>query len=211
MSELPDNVTIVPLDLAYKGGRNYIHGTSVYEQISGYIKSVLPERALGTFRLVIHSFAKNQCEFHYVIDSKALNKPERGCIEIVTSTGICGWLVESGDEIINRTPFPEDEIIAECQLGADRSVSLMAELSFQPIEMLVAMTKHLHIAEYTEEGGKWVFARLDLNRFLTEDDVSQMSIKIEQSIGTRLTKSAVFSGKEQIGDIYFSMVTKWPK
>ncbi len=211
MSVAQNQITVVPLSVSYKGSRNYVHGTSVYEKISAYIESSLPEHSVGSFRMVIHDFAVKQCELHYVIDPMILKKPEHGCIEISTSTGIRGWLVESDDEIIDRIPFPEEVICAKCKIGEEASVSVSSNMPFQPIEILVAMTKHLHISKYSEDNGKWVFVRLELDRLLREEDASHMCVRIEQNIGTRLTKSLVLSGNEKIGEIYFSMVTEWPE
>lgn len=211
MSKISNQITVVPLDIAYKGSRNYVHGTSVYDQISGFIMSKLPEHATGTFRMVIHGFATKKCEFHYACDSKVAKKPERACMEISTSTGMHGWLVETSGDIIDRVPFNEDAICAECSILDGYSVSMSSNLPFQPIEILVAMTKHFHISEYQEDNGKWVFVRLELKRLLRAEDASKMSVRIDQNIGAKLTRSLVLSDGEQIGEIFFSKVVEWPE
>jgi len=211
MSDSTANVITVPFDFVYKGDRNYIHGTSAYEQVSEYLSETFPDRMNGSFQMAIHSFAKNRCEFVYTLDSGPMRKPEAGRIEISTSTGIHGWFVESSDEISRRVSFPENKITERCQLGDDRSVEMVSAVPFHPIEVLVAITKHLHLREYPGASGKWVFTRLELDRLLNDDDCGQMGVQIQKSIGTRLTQSAVLSGGKPIGKIYFSMVSEWPE
>jgi hypothetical protein len=211
MPDSKGNITIVPLEFSFKGDRNYIHGTSVYEKVSDYIFSTFPDRVNGTFQVVIHAFAKKRCNFVYAIDDGHIAKPESGRIEIITSTGIHGWLVETEDEVSDRDPFPESEIVERCQIGDNRSVFMSAKVFYHPIEVLVSITKHLHLNEFPNTKGKWVFSRLELNRLLKNEDVEKMSVKIQHSIGTRLTNSDVSSGAETIGKIYFSMVSEWPE
>jgi len=208
MSDSMANEITVPFDFAYKGDRDYIHGTSVYEQVSEYFSEVFPDRMNGTFQMVIHSFAKKRCDFVYTLDSGPMKKPEAGRVEVSTSTGIHGWLVESGDEISRHIPFPENKITERCKLGDDRSVEMVSVVPFHPIEVLVAITKHLHLREYPGASGKWIFARLELDRLLNDDDCGQMGVQIQKSIGTRLTQSAVLSDGKPIGKIHFSMVAQ---
>ncbi|MDT8375581.1 MAG: hypothetical protein RQ867_02455 [Mariprofundaceae bacterium] len=211
MPESKPGIIRVPLDFEYKGDRNYIHGTSAYQSVTDYLSEAFPERVAGSFRMVIHAFAKSRCDFVYTLDSGPVSKPEAGVIELSTSTGIHGWLVESGDEVVDRLPFPEDQIIDQCRTGDDRSVAMISRVPFHPIEILVAITKHLHQQEYPEASGKWVFTRLDLDRLLTDGDCGKLGVQIQKSIGTRLTQSAVLSDGEPIGKIYFSMVSEWPE
>lgn len=197
----------VAFDFSYKGGRDYVHGTSMYDCLAGYISEHLPDRSGAGFHMVIHGFSSNRCDFVYTLDSGPMARPDHGSVEISTSSGIHGWLVETNDEITERLPYPEEEITAQCRMDGDRSVRMLCEVPYSPIEVLVAITKHLHCRLYPGATGKWVFSRLDLDRFLNEDDGGQLGVDIRKSIGTRLTQSDVFSGEAKIGEIYFSMVT----
>ena len=120
----------------------------------------------------------------------------------------------STDYVFNghkKEPYTEDDIIEYCQLEKGKLVSVSSVIPFHPIEVVVAMTKHLHMHEYDVSGGKWVFSRLELERLLRISDLQEIRVQIQQSIGTRLTKSILLVGEEQIGKIYFSMVSEWPK
>lgn len=210
MSESNGMVTVA-LDFDYKGDRNYIQGGSAYERVTGYLSESLPERMGGSFKMVMHGFARHRCDFVYALDSGAVSRPAGGRVELITSTGIHGWLVETDDEITERTPFPESQITKHCRLAGARLAEMVSGTPFQPIEILVAITKHLHQHEFPDASGKWVFTRLDLDRLLSHDDCGQMGVQIQKSIGTRLTQSAVLSGGRVIGKIYFSMVSEWPE
>lgn len=179
----------------------------MYERLADYISEKLPERSEASLHMVIHGFASHRCDFIYALDAGAMAKPERGCAEISTSSGIHGWLVETDDEITQRLPYPEEEITVHSRVDEGHSVMMLDRVPYRPIEILVAITKHLHYRSYPETSGKWVFTRLDLDRFLVDEDGGQLAVSLQKSIGTRLTQSEIRSGDAKIGKIYFSMVT----
>ena len=87
---------------------------------------------------------------------------------------------------------------------------MISSVPFYPIEVLIVITKHLHISEYPIVKDKWIFTRLKLDRLLKSSDTQKLSVQIQQNIGKRLTQSIVFSGQKQIGKIYFSVTSTWP-
>lgn len=201
-----DRMIRVPFGFSYRGDRNYVHGTSMYDRLTDHISEQMPERSRASFHMVIHGFATHRCDFIYTLDADLMARPERGCAEVSTSSGIHGWLVETDDEVTQRQPYPEEEITARCRLDGDGSVRMLGRVPYRPIEILVAITKHLHYCSYPEARGKWIFTRLELDRFLVDEDGGQLAVNIRKSIGTKLTQSDIHSGDAKIGEIYFSMV-----
>ena len=67
------------------------------------------------------------------------------------------------------------------------------------------MTKKLHLVLYPSKK-KWIVTQIQINRFLRPDDAENLEVKFKNNFKNRLTKSAIFSGKELLGDIYFSLV-----
>lgn len=201
---------IGPSELKYRGERNYVHGTSVYKWVTNYLSSAFDTDDM-TFKMVIHGFSNKQFYFVFTTENEGLDKPQGGQIEISTSFGLHGWLVESDKEVVKREPYLEQEIIKQSHIRGDRSINMEGEVAFHPIEVLVALTKELHTREFSEQEGKWVFTRLELDRLLEFSDSQKLTVQIQRSIGTRLTSSSIYSGPDQIGKIYFSMVKQWPK
>ena len=125
---------------------------------------------------------------------------------ISPSSDIIGWLTETDEHVVDRIPYQEEDIVKKPLLMAIL-ITIEGEVQFTPIEILVAMTKHLHMILYPVKVGKWFFTRLDLNRLLTISDASKFKVEIEKNLNNRLTKGSIHSGEEMLGYIYFSLVT----
>ena len=52
---------------------------------------------------------------------------------------------------------------------------------------------------------KWVVTKVELNRFLKPNDADTLEVEFQHNFKNRLTKSIIFSNKEILGDIYFSL------
>lgn len=116
-----------------------------------------------------------------------------------------GTLVEVPGEPACRHPYDEESLIAQCRVNPDeRSILLGAEPAFTPIEVIVAMTKALHHALFPNAPGKWVFCRWESEQWPLAGPLAGVSVTLIQALGTRLTKSAVVSGGERVGWVYFS-------
>lgn len=119
---------------------------------------------------------------------------------------VIGWLVETDEHVIDRIPYPEEDIVKQTSIEGN-IITIEGEIRFTPIEILVAMTKHLHMVLYPIKTGKWIVTRLELNRLLTIYDASKFKVEIEKNLNNRLTKGSIHSGEEMLGYIYFSLVT----
>ena len=125
---------------------------------------------------------------------------------ISPSSDIIGWLVETDEHVIDRIPFPKEDIVKQTSIDGNM-ITIEGEVQFTPIEILVAMTKRLHMILYPIKTGKWIVTRLELNRLLRIFDASKFKVEIEKNLNNRLTKGSIHSGEEMLGYIYFSLVT----
>ncbi len=196
------------LKLVYKGERNYIHGTDKYEAIVRFMKMAEPEAASGKFRIIFHKFIHHQCQLLYSEASESSRRPENFVAEFsfTTDTSLTiGWITETMIPIVERVPYPEEQIFEKCVIDGDK-ITIDSNTPFSEIEVLVAMTKRLHMIRYPSENAKWIFTRLDLDRVLEPGDASFMHVELIRNLNNRLTKSDIVSNGKLIGQIYFSMV-----
>jgi len=113
--------------------------------------------------------------------------------------------VETQELIVERVQYLEQEIVEKCSIK-DKAVFIADETPYSAIEVLLAMSKHLHHILYPQADGKWFFARLDLDRLLCPNDAACFQVELVQNLQNRLTKSRILSGDKVIGHIYFSLV-----
>lgn len=194
----------VPLELAYKGTRTYLHGTDMYNAIMDHLGRSMPQRVRGPLKMVMHEFARNQLDLLYSIGAERCPRPENARLEFSLSDDVSGWLSETDRPVRSSRPYPENEIVAGSRIEG-QAIIAASGASFSAIEVLVSLTKHLHSTLRPGPAG-WAFTRLDLQRRLEDSDKDNLQVELLHALGNRLTKSAVRAGPTPLGHIYFSAV-----
>ncbi|MBI3096120.1 MAG: hypothetical protein HYY97_14730 [Rhodocyclales bacterium] len=194
----------VPLVLAYKGARSYLHGTDMYNAIMEYFGRVMSQQVRGPLKMVMHEFARNQVDLLYSIGAERCPRPENARLEFSLAGDVSGWLNETDRPVRSSRPYPEDEIIAGSRLE-ERAIIAALGAPCSTIEVLVSLTKHLHTTLLPGATG-WAFTKLELQRPLSDDDADDLQVELLNTLGNRLTKSAVRVGSTLLGHIYFSAV-----
>lgn len=203
----PDTVSptgAVPMDLGFKGTRDYLHGTDLYDGTMQALRRVAPDFAHGRVKMVIHEFARRQCDLVYATGAAPCPRPEGARVEFSLSGGVSAWLAETARPVTRRRPYPEHEIAAGSRIDGS-TIHAGGAPSFSPIEVLVTLTKELHLA-LRGRHRRWAFTRLELERPLEEADVAGLQIELLQALGNRLTRCAVRGAREPLGHIFFSAV-----
>jgi hypothetical protein len=195
--------------MRYKGGRQYLHGSDIYNAVIPALDGLWGKGSYAG-QLAFHRFARNQCDlFVAPAEQQAVVPEERVCDGIFH--GGSGswkiWLMETERPVEGRYTFDEDEICAASAIY-DKSVSVTDALDYSPIEVAVALTKHLHNLLFPLEEQRWIFSKLEFSRLLEPEDTNRISIRLLLNLHNRITKSELRSGNELVGHIYFSAVTK---
>lgn len=197
---------VVPLRLCFKGERDYLQGADIYQAVVEAIRSELRE-PVGGIRMAIRRFFARQPDLLWADSPELSARPGDAVVDYTVELPPRrpgGWLVESARPVECRLPFDEARIAMQCAFS-DRTVEVMGELGFLPIEVVVAMTKQLHQRKLPAAAGRWIFTRIDLRRLLRQPDASALSVTLEENLHNRLTRSSIVAGGEAIGSIYFSL------
>lgn len=198
----------IDLSFLFKGKRNYIHGTDIYDQV---IRAVGRRHDIGELRLLrikMRRLVHKQCHLMLGSVGEKLEVQEESPADIFVSTAegnTYGYLVDTGCDINGRYAFDEEAIRSLCILS-DGAISIRGLVKYTPIEIVVVMTKLLHQTIFPEVKGKWLFTQLELKRLFTPEDSSKLVIKFKHNFNYALTKSAIQSGTSELGHIYFSLV-----
>lgn len=176
------------LTLMFKGDRDYIHGSDIYNSLcetaseryeQGYVSSI-----------VFKCFARNQCWLSF--------QPMEGSGELLATGKMLEkgeiahdfWLYESSEPVVGRYPFDEEAIVREAAVDTDRKRISRAECaSYSPIEQIIALTKKLSYSLCPKVDGKWVFGQLNLHTPLSAQG------------GLEITQRSALSGRFSINDI----------
>lgn len=192
------------LSFQFKGSRTYVHGTDMWTNSIQAIKENWNPSKISKFDFTIHKMT----DHNLVLDSKSptVAKSAVGSIDFECDGEIVHLqLTESPSKAEGRYAYDEDSIAAACEIGREaRTIRLTQTSPFSDIETLVAMTKSLHLDVFPDANGKWVFCRLQADSWPLAIDRADLTIRLVQAFGTRLTKSVVVSGNKEIGTIFFS-------
>lgn len=190
------------LQLGFKGSRDYVQGPDIYSAI---VNSLELDRD-APFRVIIHHFARRQCEL--VVGAPDSTPPANPvALFWTTKAGVAvhGWVEESNLGISQRVSYEEESIWSRCQRsGNEIRMTSAAPANYAAIEVLVSLTKRLHLDALDEGKVKWVFTQLDVSRLLAPGDPERFRVRIDQAQGQRFTKSSIFSGSERLGSIHFA-------
>jgi hypothetical protein len=195
------------LTFQYKGARDYVHGTDIYNLSVEALKKLGYSDLIG-FDMSFHKVIEGnlRCE---IFEGKSISSSEDLAVLIRFRNNNTDYVLsmrENGEPIEGRYPYPEDEI---CQAGVidfeARSIKLTHFSGHTIIEKIVALNKHLLSQLFKEELGKWYFGKLQLDKDISVLDIDNFQIKLERNIGVKFTKSTIILNGEQVGSIFFSM------
>jgi hypothetical protein len=197
------------LALCYKGDRDYLHGTDIYNAVVDHLSMQYPVNEAKAPYFIFHTFIRAECAMFIGAGADRDEVDGPPVVEFGMSFGekeVAGYLMETGQKITCRNPYDEDRI-GQASIVKEQSVTIFEDTGFSAIEVAVAMTKRLHNALLPAPRGKWVFSKLELSRLLRNEDTIEMAISLKSNLNNRLTKSVLTARGEQIGHIYFSMAS----
>lgn len=188
----------VKISFPFKGARNYVHGTSVFDEIERYL---VGQGFLGgdvdlTFR---HMMLTPDC----ILEVRSARADDSVVAKVSLHEGggftLCLNPDNSGSEV-ERIEYDENEICKGAVINGAAIVSLLSE-GYSDVEVMVALCKKLH-QEYFDTEKKWVFSRFKGRVPLAFG--REVELRIVKCVGTKLTCSEVFSSGQKVGEIYFS-------
>lgn len=193
------------LDLRFKGERDYLHGTDMFNETVGLLQSASNGHLLRDIDFSIHHIARSQLK----LTMQAIEGVEAAAI--CTYAGNEGrqraYLFETGQPVIERYPYPEDEIVASMEVDmASRRGILKDQPPYSNIEVWVAMTKALHYKVFPELSGKWMFVRCRMPDYTRQTTAAEHMLVIASLFNNRLTRSEVLLDGTKAADLFFSIV-----
>lgn len=193
---------IVPLDLAFRGNRDYVQGADIYESVVTTIRRVCGS-VQGELKINMHSLARSGCELLLAPADVTLQRPESGRAEFVFG-GWHGWIAETGRPIVERIPYDEGHIARQCEITGS-IIRTIGKMPNSAVEIVIGATKLLHQVLYPQVERKWIVSRIELQRVFTATDFA-MEVELLQNLNDRLTRSAIRCASEPLGHIFFSAI-----
>jgi hypothetical protein len=202
-------MTLVPLDLCFKGARNYVQGGDLFNALCAHLGMQFPLGEITDLNYVIYRMSTTalESEIHPFVPA-APASPARTAVLNFHHHGT-RWNIsayETGRPICCRKPYDEDFIATRCAVDVEkREIVLVQQLGFTLVEILVTMTKVLHQRIFGAVAGRWLFCRLEAPALCLDPSPAEIRLRLLHASGTRLTRSAAEIAGVPWGMIYFSL------
>lgn len=191
--------------LRFKGDRDYLQGADILSITLHALSDGVSIDAIRDIDIVFHALARSGLTLCANAPSGSTPVAQLGCsIDGIRHKLL---LVEDGRPVVERHPYPEDQIVAATIIDtAAATAASSAPLSFTNIERWIAMVKALHHAVYPDAHGKWLFARAKLAAYEdTYPERTEHCVSVKSDFGGKLTRSALLINGRELGEIFFAL------
>ena len=196
-------------NFSWWGKRDYVHGSHMIYQLLDAMKSwgyFDVERIEASFRYKL----REQGTYIILDGSSPKTAKENYCATFKAQCrGRAYWvaLIGSGKPVEKFLPDDENDLIANCTIIKDRKVAGIKNFPItRYINVIIALNKRLLHETIRSEGYEhWYMAQLslDLRQFETGEP-KVLSIRLENVIANRMTKSSIEMNNVKLGEIFFN-------
>lgn len=193
------------LDLAFKGGRDYLHGTDIFDTLLSWLHAQGFDPIEG-LDLSFHQIARRALCAE--LDPPPEKKGNETAALSFKSKGIRHRisLRETSESVTRKRPYAEDTLVSSATFDlSTQTVNVENCLpDYSAIEYWVALTKALHLRALPKINGKWLFVRIRLPKIEGPLDCVRPAVKLVSNYQNKLTRSEISLDGIKFGDIYFS-------
>jgi hypothetical protein len=186
--------------IPFKGDRNYVHGTDIFNSLRKHLKEKLISGNVFLKSIKFNKFSYKNLQLVYLENLDDFDKVVEG-VFYVNGDLMDFCLIEAEGSPRERTGYDEDSIVSSAVFNRD-GVELSAMNNFSTIEVLIALTKALNNRINPAKEGKWMFGRLDLNMDLPLIKKT-ISIHIRKNIAGRFSINEIKIDDEVVGTVQF--------
>jgi len=174
----------------FKGNRNYVHGSDIFNNITALLKEDeftldLSIRKVSTSYCVL----KQQAEDGDVVTS------------IIKTNSGQYVLVNGNESVTERYEFDEENLVANASID-NTLISMDSNTHFTLIENVIALTKKLNYSLEPEVDGKWLFGQLKLTAQFPKE-FGKIEIQSTRRLPKRFSENEILVDGVNYGKIIF--------
>lgn len=184
--------------MGFKGDRDYVHGTDVFNAVQAQAESNASEAFVSS--LLFRRFARRDCDLFDARPEDASTLVAQGTIRRGTQDKRF-WVAESDRSALGRQRYDESAITRDAEIDGVQ-IRCALRSSYTPIEEIIALTKRLVYFLAPKIDGKWVFGQLALTARLP-DDYAVIVIKQNNLLANRFSANDIQIDGNTFGEIRF--------
>ena len=191
-------------NVSFKGERDYAQGPDVANIVYETVFE-LSQGKFTSFDITFHRMIRKKFKFISNLSAPPPIYHANGYF-VVDGDRKKFWIVEDFDELEGRNEFDENFILSKMVFDKSGSVTIKHLPGYSKFELWVSMLKALYERKNPDLQGKWIFVRACLSKFEMVNEGQNLTVEHVANVGTKISKSKVFDGLIELGDIYFSFV-----
>lgn len=195
------------INFQFKGNRTYVQGPDIYDGMLWVVREYIgeyPSNIKGSFHRLLN--CNGICRIYE--DDKTLDHGSFFAYFnlLIRKTTYQASILTTDTQISSSYEYNEEKVLFGISLK-DMEIGMLAKSNYTYMEQLVAMTKKLHISQYPEVKGHWLFTKIQIRDVIDPHlfPGCELKVKIENNFHYRLTQSSIRLDNMPIGNIWFSL------
>lgn len=190
-----------PLNLQFKGDRNYLHGSDMYNTVTRLVSVFANDPSAYVNKIIFRHLARLDCNLLMEPPVESIHLIANGTYRLADGSDAPYWVVESERPVGGRYAFDEDAIVSSA-LFDDRLILMTQRTAYSPIEEIIALNKALNYRLMPKVPGKWLFGQLTLKHALHKD-YQKIKISMRSAIKGQYSVSDIDIDEKPAGEIRF--------
>jgi hypothetical protein len=193
----------ISLNAAFRGQRDYLHSTDLYDGIVAGLKDSGIEAT--SFDLKMHDKITVKPEILFYRDlSPNLNIKPAAVAKFSSSQGGYTAYVSNKGSLIQETKQYDEANIWSKVMVNNNFFEVKDCLPYSAIEVVTSVGVFAHKLLFPPpQGARWLLAQISCNRLLAESDVRYFKLELARKLGPKLTQSNLFDKHGVFGKLIF--------
>lgn len=206
---MPNLIYKTRLNLFFRGTRDYIYGPDLFDTSMASVFEHFGVNGVKHVSFSSHSMTRSGLDF--ILFDNAQNENEfkfNSKLEFkLEDKSFYGYLVENGEEVETRIPYPEENIVGISKLDSEeKSITITKETNFKITDNYTALTKFMHNKLYPEINGKWIFVRVSYPEYSKEMRYDSLKVINRKMFDQKYSQNILLCNGVRIGVLNFALI-----
>jgi hypothetical protein len=190
-------------ELSFRGTRNYIHSTDLYEHLLAGSVAAGVGGVDGPIVLKFRRRIASQPEYAFQVAGDETSGASSEFVLTIGGEPVRGVIRESGRPVDRRREYDERSIWDAAAVSGN-TITGRPPSGTAPIEAVTALgVLHLRTLFPPPDGSRWMLARIDLKRPLDIEQLDPVTIVLRQQVVGRMTRSVIEHPGGSLGSMEF--------
>ena len=191
------------LYVRFKGRRNYLSSTDLYEGLVEKLSARFPSDTISSIDLVMKKIITHHLNCIWPPMAAVTSDLVASLSYLRNDTQEFLQMSETNEKILERYDFDEKCITDCCRFTSGNTITYSGGTAFRDVYVFVSMAKYLNQLLYKDESVQWLVSRLRFKRLFRQSNDPLFSVQMIGNIDPRTTLIRMFENGNPAGEIFF--------